>query len=392
MKGRFVLIACLLLSIIELRAQQLVEKSNSMKVYMHYMPWFETPETIGRWGWHWTMNSKDPEKVDRKGKREIASHYYPLIGTYASRDKDVIEYHLLLMKLSGIDGILINWYGVQGSNTDIKELLESSNAIVSYVDEFGLEFGVIMEDRFSRSLKDGKANMAYLKNNYFNNPAYIRYGSGGNPLVGVFGPITFEQPAQWYEIIEEAGEDIEFLTLWHESEDAGTHADGAYSWIYQDSTDHLAHLENFYSDRNRQLKTVMGSVYPGFHDFYKEGKAGKGYFHIPHKRGRTLAETLAKVKEHKTSIDMVQLATWNDFGEGTIFEPTLETGFSYLKKVQEYTGVSYGARELKLVHKLYRLRKAYSEDATIQEQLNRAAEHLANLEIKKAESIITPMN
>ena len=25
-----------------------VEKTNPLRVYMHYMPWFETPETIGR--------------------------------------------------------------------------------------------------------------------------------------------------------------------------------------------------------------------------------------------------------------------------------------------------------------------------------------------------------
>ena len=391
-EGRTVLLICLLLGVFKLNAQQAVEKTNSMKVYMHYMPWFETPETIGRWGWHWTMNTKNPDKIDGNGQREIASHYYPLIGTYASRDKDVIEYHLLLMKLSGIDGVLINWYGIQGSNKDIKELLESSNAIVSYVDDFGLEFGLIMEDRFSRSLKDAKANMGYLKNHYFDNPSYIRYGAGKAPLVGIFGPITFEQPAQWGEIMKEAGEEVEFLTLWHETEDAGEHADGAYSWIYQDSTDHLVHLENFYANYAPGLKTVMGSVYPGFHDFYKEGGAGKGYFHIPHKQGKTLEETLGKANEHKAAIDMVQLATWNDFGEGTIFEPTQETGFEYLKKVQEYTGVSYSEKELKLVLNLYRLRKEHNADAEIQEQLDLASEHLANLEVKEAEDIINSMN
>ena len=87
-----------------------VVKSNPAKVYAHYMPWFESKEVNGKWGIHWTMATRDPENIV-DGKREIASHFYPLIGPYSSIDPDVIEYHLLLMKLCGIDGVLIDWYG-----------------------------------------------------------------------------------------------------------------------------------------------------------------------------------------------------------------------------------------------------------------------------------------
>ena len=388
MKKTFLIICCLIGCAFGVSAQKPVSKTNAMKVYMHYMPWFETPESIGRWGWHWTMNTKNPNVVDANGKRQIASHYYPLIGPYASRDKDVIEYHLLLMKLSGIDGVLINWYGTQGSNGDIKDLLTSSDSIIAQVDDFGLKFGVIMEDRFSRNIDDAKANLLHLKNNYFTNPDYIRYGTGQDPLVGIFGPITFQQPAQWTDIMGAVGEDIEFLTLWYESGEAGTNADGEYAWVFQDNNNHINHLQNFYKTRAPQLKTVMGSAYPGFYDYYKEGGSGSGYFYIPHNYGNTLDQTIAKLNEHKAVIDMVQLVTWNDFGEGTMFEPTLQTGFSYLRKVQAYTGVSYGEDELKLVHKLYQLRKQEKDKAAIQEQLDLASEHLSNLEIEKAKEIL----
>ncbi len=386
MKGRLILI-CLLVSSLLVYGQKPVQKTNDKKVYMHYMPWFETPETIGRWGWHWTMQTKNPNKIV-DGKREIASHFYPLIGPYASRDKDVIEYHMLLMKLSGIDGVLINWYGVQGSNGDVQDLLTSSDAIVSYIDDYGMEFGVVMEDRFSRNIDEAKANVRYLKEHYFNNPAYIRWGDEQDPLLGIFGPITFQQPGQWTEILAEAGEDIEFLTLWHESGEAGTAADGEYAWVYQNNTNHLGHLQNFYANRAPELKTVMGSAYPGFQDYYKEGGAGNGYFNIPHNDGATLDQTLNKLNEHQNQIDLVQLVTWNDFGEGTIFEPTVETGFEYLKKIQAYTGVNYGEAELQLVYKLFRLRKEHKDDPQMQLQLDAASEHLANLEIAEARAIL----
>jgi hypothetical protein len=371
-----------------LEGQQPVEKTNPLKVYMHYMPWFETPETIGVWGWHWTMNTRDPDQIGTGGQREIASHYYPLIGPYASRDRDVIEYHLLLMKYSGIDGILIDWYGTVGSNGDVKELLKSSDSIVSYTDDFGMQFGVVLEDRFSRSIDDAKANMAYLRNNYFNRAEYIRYGEEEDPLVCIFGPVTFEDPADWEEILPAAGEEVELLPLWYESGDAGALADGEHSWVYQDEQDHLTHLENFYSGRAPALKTAMGSAYPGFHDFYEEGGAGSSYFTIPHNNGSTLAATLEKAGQYKDHIDMLQLVTFNDFGEGTMFEPTVETGFGYLERVQEFTGVAYGEAELILVHRLYLLRKEYADDPETRQVLDQVSLHLRNLETEQASLLL----
>lgn len=350
------------------------------------MPWFETPATIGKWGWHWTMNSKDPENIT-DGKRQIASHFYPLIGPYASRDKDVIEYHLLLMKLSGIDGILINWYGIAGTNTDIHDLLVSSDSIVSRAANFGMQFAVVMEDRFSSSIDDVKKNMNYLKSNYFKREEYIKYGSENQPLVCIFGPITFEQNAEWNKILPSAG-DIEFLSLWYESEQIGNGADGEFTWVYQDSLNHLEHLNNFYQNRAPKLKTVIGSAYPGFYDFYKDGNVGEGYFNIPSNSGVTLDQTLQETEQFKDRIDMLQLITFNDFGEGTMFEPTVETGFDYLKKIQKFTGVKYGEEELKLVLRLFVLRKDYTDNLHIIQQLDNASNHLNNLEIEQAADIL----
>ena len=150
-----------------------VPKTNPLPIYMHYMPWFQTPASQGgtggsQWGWHWRMNTQNPNVVDATGKRQIASYYYPKIGPYDSTDPHVIEYHSLLMKYSGIDGVLIDWYGVQGSNGDVNSLLTASNAFVNKSNSYGLSFGVVLEDRFARHLADEQENMRYLRDNYFN--------------------------------------------------------------------------------------------------------------------------------------------------------------------------------------------------------------------------------
>src|SRR5262249_19702794 len=76
----------------------------------HYMPWFQARPFSKQCGWHWTMNHYHPDHVT-SGRREAASHDYPLIGLYDSDDPDALECHVLLMKLAGIDGVIIDWYG-----------------------------------------------------------------------------------------------------------------------------------------------------------------------------------------------------------------------------------------------------------------------------------------
>src|ERR1700733_11343385 len=97
--------ACLAILPSAILAQSVpVPKTNPIPVYVHLMPWFQTPETLGgtNWGFHWTMNDRNPNIIGSNGQREIASYYYPLIGPYDSSDPYVIEYQMLLMKLSGV--------------------------------------------------------------------------------------------------------------------------------------------------------------------------------------------------------------------------------------------------------------------------------------------------
>jgi hypothetical protein len=371
-----------------------VPKSNSTKVYMHYMPWFDGPQNpvaggTYSWGWHWTFANRNPNIIDASGKRQIASHYYPLIGPYASNDPHVVEYHLLLMKLSGVDGVLIDWYGSEGSNGDVGQLLGNSNALIDRTDEVGIKFGLVIEDRFWTNIQNARNSMTYAKNNYFNRSHFIRHGAGNDPLVGVFGPITHQTPSAWSDILSYAGEDVEFLPLWYEMGDAGSNADGEYAWIYSDG---ITGIRNFYQNRAPGLKTAMGIAYPGFHDYYVEGGAGSSYFYIPENNGATLNDALGAYDQFKSNLDFLQLATFNDFGEGTIFEPTLENGFKYLVRIQQYTGVPYTETDLRNVHRLFTLRKKYLNDATKQSQLNTAFNHFVALRLSDAVAVMNSVD
>jgi hypothetical protein len=359
-----------------------VQKSNPTRVYMHYMPWFETPATNnGQWGVHWTMANKNPNVVDGTGKRQIASFYYPMIGPYASSDPDVIEYHLLLMKYAGVDGVLLDFYG-NGAN-DLPLILRNTNALVPRTADAGLGFGVVFEDQFAATLNDAKTNMQYVGTNYFSKPNYLKLNN--KPLVLTFGPQKYQTPSDWTQILSVLPTQPTFLTLWYESQEAGANAAGEYSWIY---SDFLTGLQNFYTNKVPTLSTAGGVAYPGFEGFYAQGGWSGPSWSIAPNNGQTLSQTLALAKQYQSRLGFVQLATFNDFGEGTMFEPTRETGFSYLVQVQQYTGVPYTESELKQVYRLYNLRKQYAGNATKQGQLNQAFSYFAALRVTDAVAML----
>ena len=364
-----------------------VSKTNTTKIYMHYMPWFETKESSGdgQWGYHWKMANKNPDIITN-GKREIASHYYPLIGPYHSGDKDVIENHLLLMKYAGIDGILIDWYGTFDVN-DYRMVRENTEQLVAMLDKVGLEYAIVYEDRFLQNVVNAgktptvisaaKTDFAYLERYFFNTPNYIKINN--KPLLLNFGPITLQTPEQWTNAFSNLTTKPTFLTLWHESSEAGSNASGEYAWVYQDNS----HLSNFYTNNLPNLSIAMGSAYPGFKDFYAQGGGGDPIgWTIEHNNGATLDETLNLAKN--ANLNYLQLITWNDFGEGTMIEPTVEFQYSFIEKIKTFSGVQNQGNFFSEISKLYNLRKQYKGNASAQKKLDAAFNYFVSMQGEKA--------
>ena len=372
-----------------------VQKTNNTKIYMHYMTWFETNESSGngQWGYHWTMANKNPNNIDGNGRREIAAHYYPLIGPYHSGNKEVIENHLLLMKYAGVDGLLIDWYGTYNVN-DYAMIKENTEQLIAMLDKVGLEYAIVYEDRFLNNVVNAglaptitgaaKTDMNYLQSNYFNDANYIHINN--QPLLLNFGPITLTTPAQWTSVFSSLNPKPTFLTLWNESNEAGANAAGEFAWVYQNST----HLTSFYNNNLPNLSVAMGSAYPGFNDFYVQGGGGAAIgWTINHNNGATLNETLNLAQN--AGVNYLQLITWNDFGEGTMIEPTVEFGYSYVEKIRTFAGVQAG-NVFTQIGKLHTLRKQHQGNAAIQAKLDQAFGYFVSMQSDKAVALLNEIN
>src|SRR3954451_19514189 len=126
----------------------------SKLVMVYYMPWFTAKPYSEAWGWHWTMDHFNPEHVNAAGQREIASWYYPKIGPYDSSDPAVLEYHVLLMKLAGIDGTIVDWYGF-APHLDYGVNNNATARLFDFTRKAGLKFSICYEDQTVRHMVDG---------------------------------------------------------------------------------------------------------------------------------------------------------------------------------------------------------------------------------------------
>ena len=355
-----------------------VKKDNDIQVYVHFMPWFETDvSNNGKWGYHWTMKNCNPNIVDAKGRRQIAAHYYPQTGPYASGDENMLYYQLLLMKYSGIDGVMVDWYGVQSDNTVAKHK-SNTEVLAKVVAAVGLKMAIVYEDSPLASAADkvgqARQDMRYLSQTFVNKSYYVRVDN--KPLLLVFGPQQLLKAKDWYRTFSVLSTKPMFLCLNGHSERVNsveyTNAEGEFTWV--NPTPDYSVVKRF--------KMYVAGAMPGFHDFYKEGGAGEGYATYDAENGELFKRQLNAAKQ--ANMKWLQISTWNDYGEGTTIEPTLEYGYKYLVELQKFTGVSYNQDQLELVHRWYQLKVKHPNDARVKEAL----QALLSLQPDKASKIM----
>ena len=330
---------------------------------IHVMPWFSAD--ANSLGGHWRMN-RTAEEVRKSGR--VASHFRPLIGPYDSLDPAVIELQVGWMKLAGFDGVLADWYGTQ-PHFDYPMIHERTKALFDVATKAGLSIGVVYEDqtvgnaiREKLITADQAAPIArqtgqFLAKEWFPRPNWLRIK--GKPAVLVFGPQYFKEP-EWAAFRAAAG-DYQLLTL-HK-----THpfSQGGYDWpipsLGMKFTDEFGH-------RSKDWAIRIPVAFPRFKDFY--AAAGeKGYPELPDRDGQTYRDTLAAAIALKP--DAVQVATWNDWQEGTQIEPSVELGLRDLIATQDARRkldpqFRFTPKDLDLPLTLYQFRKKMANPAQLQ--------------------------
>lgn len=342
--------------------------AKDKKFFVHYMPWYEAKPQSPSWGYHWTMNHFNPDDKNKNGQRKIASHDYPLLEPYDSNDPAILECQVQWMKLAGIDGVIIDWYGIE-DHFDYAMAHRNTQHLIKYIKKAGLKFIICYEDQtYPNTIKNniitpdqaypnGLKVMKWMDQNWFSDPAYQYIDS--QPLLLVFGPQYFKQD-QWESFFSELKHSPKLFGLPHLAKNSGTV--GSYAWPPAHGGKEVSvkvwtdYLTNLYNKSNKG-EAIIPAVFPGYHDIYDKANLHDSYGFIDSRDGATLEETFNLAL--KCPGEIVQITTWNDYGEGTVVEPTLNRGYQYLNAIQKrlIPEKEIEHRNLKLAFQIYQLKR-----------------------------------
>ncbi|MBC8137058.1 MAG: glycoside hydrolase family 99-like domain-containing protein [Fibrella sp.] len=363
----------------------------------HYMPWYEADPARNKWGWHWTMNHFQPGRLTN-GKREAASHYVPLIGLYDSNDPDALECHVLLMKLSGIDGVVIDWYG-NNDYLDYGLIHRNTQHLIRFVKKAGLRYVIMYEDQTVPKLlaehrlpdddvvAHGQRLLQWMQKHWFTDPAYLTRNK--QPIFMTFGN-GYYTGEQWNQIFSGLTPSPLYFTESHRRPPAI----GGFSWPQPaGGTEAALKEQNRFFGVAKTWSDFVPAAFPRFHDVYEKAGVHKSWGRIEDQKGKTYASTLEQALKSKASL--IQIATWNDWGEGTIIEPSVEFGYRDLETTQRLRRryieprFSYDARDLTLPVALYRLRKKYGDDPKQSAKLEGISRLLFSGQTGKAKELLS---
>jgi hypothetical protein len=361
----------------------------SPMILAHYMPWYVAKPYNQVWGWHWTMNHFDPEKLI-DGKRQIASHFYPLIGPYDSGDPHVLEYHLLTMKVAGIDGIIVDWYGL----TDYRDyaiLHHNTTQVLQQCERLGMKFVICYEDQPIPALVEaGRITSAervahvvkeidWLGKYWFKSPSYVSLDQ--KPMLLSFGQ-TGLTDQEWSQCLQQVESQVTYFSQHHRR----TAAVGAFDWPVPSEA--LKAFERFCNDA-RDWPRAIPVAFPRFVDIYAEAEVSPSYGRLDDDNGVSFRKMLELALRSRAPI--MQIATWNDWGEGTIIEPSREFGYRDLEIIQQLRRRHVDAEfaltpdDLRLPLQLYKQRRTPPEQREV-EQFDRIAKLISAGSISQARS------
>jgi glycoprotein endo-alpha-1,2-mannosidase len=322
-------------------------------VLAHYVDWFstDTPLTGKKWE-HWSNageHGHDATVRREDGLRDIASVLYPLIGVYHSNDRAVVRYHLATMKAAGIDGIIVDWYG-QGYPSD-----ECLPVIFDEAEKLDMKVALCLEEKMFCIWKQPKTReemvdnmtgaLQYAFKTWFPRKAYLR--RNGIPFVMQFNSWGTGKLGQERLTPEECATMFSRLpgkvAYCRQNFEAAFHPviPAAYTWWSEDNRPLEFEKQAAALREKGRLEFFMSMLCVGFND---TGVWGWG--NGPRVSKKYGMEVLKHAEDMATvgAPELIQLVTWNDFNEGTCFEPTTKYGFAWVDEVEKYIGTLNGRK------------------------------------------------
>lgn len=304
------------------------------QVFAFYYPWYGSVDGPSNAWVHW----------DNVTETSIGSSTnYPLLGPYDSKDESIIEAHISMADMVGIDGFVSSWWG-PGTISD-----EVLGSLLNIAGEIDFKISVYYESRRDMNgqldLDQIADDLTYILQRYSSRPSFLKIE--GTPVIFIYNSedrgLT---PGFWDTIRTKVEESFgEFVFIGDFRSDSFLDVfDGVHIYNELDlenakkTTARISDSKHYLSSTGFDdlliriqkddglvidRKITIGTVIPGYDDT-KIREPGQ----VLDREEDTYGEYWDMM--HEYPLDWVFITSWNEWHEGTEIEPSLEHGFTAL--------------------------------------------------------------
>jgi hypothetical protein len=301
---------------------------STVKVLAHYMIWFGNNPGHDHWTGGDDFDARSMLNFDRftegcNNTQQVNSWFPPEKGKFYSTNATAVAEDMQEMVAAGVYGIIIDHQLPDPTTVDGQTLRAALPIAIAAAERAGLKWAIMYDGSNSRQ-RSFRFNDAIVNQEWAdiialadNSTAYLK-DSSQNRMFFAFGETPFPNRT------EVSCASCVFYSHGGTKRTGVTHAPGAmgaFAWF-----DTLRRHNNFYGDFGGTTKypnttvPVVGLAYAGFEPTYRFRNANGGHFE--RRMNRSEATLLASLQLCAQYSEFCQLASWNDFNEGTHIQPS----------------------------------------------------------------------
>ncbi len=272
--------------------RELLYPGATTKIYVHVQPW-------------WGKSS------------HISIGYNSTDATQAARQvKDMLS--------RGIDGAIMDWYGATSTFNNNATLALFHAAEQNPGFEFALCYDGGALKGVSSPTSKVISDLKYAYSTFMQSASYMR--KAGRPVLTFFSTESYS--IDWSKVRSSVPGNPLFIFR-NSGGFSKTQSNGGFSWIGINKSDPsdmgLSYLDNFYKTAlGKEPKYTFGSAYKGFNDTIASWSENRV---VSQQCGQTWLATFAEVGKYYSAshqLESLQIATWNDYEEGSAIEMGIE--------------------------------------------------------------------
>jgi len=324
------------------------------RAHVFYYAWYGAPKIDGKW-WHWNHeyippwdkndHNKYPTGAHNPDKGDIGANFFPTLGPYSSRDKEIIDAHMFMMAKHSIGVVSLSWYPPGQADENGPPTDGMVGPLLNAAHKYGLQVCLHVEPYEGRSPETLKKNLEYVHQTYGDHPAFykVRRGSKSLPLFYIYDSYR-TKPSEWARLLSSRGDisirntelDAVFIGLLveykHRVDIKKAGFDGFYTYFASNGFSYGSSWLNWKSLASFAFKNSLifiPSVGPGYIDTRVRAWNDKNTKHRSDGKYFEMSWKTAL----KSPAKYVSITSFNEWHEGTQIEPSKPMeceGFKYL--------------------------------------------------------------